>query len=80
MDLDLSRAGGQMTKFTIDVPVITSVPSVSVDAGLAVGSHRFRLEVVDSAGNVSKPAEAVVRIQTRLVDPVGPSPIDEPNP
>lgn len=66
-----------MTHFTVGAPVTTELASVTVDAGLAVGDHRFRLEVVDSVGNVSKPAEAMVRIQLGLVvPPIVPTPAD----
>lgn len=51
-----------MTKFVVGRPVTTTTPTVVVDAGLAVGSHRFRLTVVDSSGNTSQPAEAPVQV------------------
>ena len=37
-----------MATFTRGRPVETTTPTVVVDAGLPVGSHRFQLEVVDS--------------------------------
>lgn len=56
-----------MTQFVVNQPVSTDTAVVTVDAGLAVGSHRFRLEVVDSAGNVSKADEAVVQVERVIV-------------
>jgi hypothetical protein len=60
-----------MAKFLIGRPVTTDVPEVLVDAGLPDGQHRFRLEVVDSAGNRSRPDEIVLSI-SRVVLPTGP--------
>lgn len=62
-----------MTKFVVNKPVVTTTPTVMVDAGLKEGTHRFQLVVVDSAGNESKPAVVVVTIKpgTILVPPIG---------
>lgn len=53
-----------MAKFTINVPVETDQPNVTVEQEAAspmiVGRHRFRLEVVDDSGNRSAPDEVVV--------------------
>ena len=43
-----------------------------VDAGLPVGRHRFRLEVVDSTGQRSAPDSVIVEVQRIVVGPVGP--------
>jgi len=61
-----------MTELSVGIPVQTNEPSIEVDAGLAVGSHRFSLQVVDSNGNLSKPTEAVVRVQPIRVEPIRP--------
>jgi len=53
--------------FTIGKPVTTDTPVVEVDAGLAVGSHRFQLVVVDDNGLRSKPDEIVVLVRGRIV-------------
>lgn len=58
-----------MTQFVVGRPVTTETPTIAVDAGLALGSHRFRLQVVDSAGNVSKADEAVVQVLRQVVTP-----------
>jgi len=41
-------------------PVTTREATVVVDGTLAVGVHRFRLEVIDDSGNRSKPTEVDV--------------------
>ena len=64
-----------MAQFAIGQAITTDTPGVTVDAGLAVGSHRFSLVVLDSAGLRSRVAdEVVVQIQ-RLVVPDRPVPI-----
>jgi hypothetical protein len=65
-----------MTTFAVGKPVTTDTSSVTVDAGLPVGLHRFRLEVVDSAGKTSAPNEVVVQVvntttPVRLGEPGG---------
>ena len=50
-------------------PQITREPTITVDAGLPVGRHRFRLEVVDAAGLRSAPDEAIVEVQRIIIDP-----------
>lgn len=60
-----------MALFQPNVPVVSALPEVQVDADpaqpLAPGRHRFRLEVVDDAGNASEPAflEVIVADTTR---------------
>lgn len=49
-------------KFTPNVPVATRESTIVVDAGLPVGSHRFRLVVINDRGRESKPVEIIVRI------------------
>ncbi len=57
-----------MAVFRVNVPVTTTEPVATVDAGLPIGRHRFRLVVVDTAGLRSAPHEAVVAVQ-RQIDP-----------
>ena len=66
-----------MARFVVRTPITTREPTITVDEGLAVGRHRFRLEVVDNAGLRSAPDEVVVEVQRIVVDPgpVGPGPI-----
>lgn len=64
-----------MAKFPLGKPVTTETATVEVDAGLAVGAHRFRLSVVNAAGLPSRAAdEVVVQVtQSRVVlPPIGP--------
>lgn len=64
-----------MVAFTVGKPVTTDTPEVEVDAGLAVGSHRFQLMVVDDSDLRSKPDEIVVLVRGRIVPPVTDPPI-----
>ena len=41
-------------------PFVGAQPAVTIDAGLPLGPHRFRLEVVGTSGLRSQPAEVVV--------------------
>ena len=61
-----------MATFTVGRPITTREPTIAVDAGLAVGAHRFQLEVMDDAGNRSRPEVAVVTVQRVVVPPVTP--------
>jgi hypothetical protein len=54
-------------KFTPNTPFVSKAPTVVVDAGMAPGLYRFRLEVEDEAGNKSRPDERVVVILPRVV-------------
>ncbi|RII30610.1 MAG: hypothetical protein CXR30_06400 [Geobacter sp.] len=59
--LDASTAN-----MSVNVPVLTTSPTFNVvilpDQPLALGSHAFRLEVVDTSGNVSAPATVNVTV------------------
>jgi hypothetical protein len=65
-----------MARFVAGTPQITREPTISVDAGLPVGRHRFRLEVIDASGLRSAPDHAIVDVQ-RII---GPGPIPTPGP
>jgi hypothetical protein len=52
-----------MARFLPGVPVTTTTPTVTVDAGLAPGRHLFRLVVQDNDGDDSAPAEQIVIIR-----------------
>ena len=69
-----------MAKFALGKPVTTETATVEVDAGLAVGAHRFRLSVVNAAGLPSRTAdEVVVQVtQSRVVLPPISPPIAPP--
>ena len=67
-------------KFTPNKAEERREPDVTVDAGLAPGLYRFRLEVVGAqSGRKSKPMEVLVRVQGRVPVPV-PGPIPIPGP
>jgi hypothetical protein len=61
-----------MARFAVNEPIVGSEPVILVDAGLPVGRHRFRLEVVDTAGRRSAPDEAIVVVRQIVVPPGGP--------
>jgi hypothetical protein len=69
-----------MARFVVDTPIFTREPTVTVDAGLSIGRHRFRLEVIGARGSRSAPDEAIVEVQRIVVDPRPPvpPPIDPP--
>jgi hypothetical protein len=48
---------------------------VVVDAGLPIGSHRFRLEVENARGQRSQPVEVVVTVVRFVPTPPIPGPI-----
>lgn len=54
---------------------VTADPFIHVDP-LPAGTYRFRLEVVDSAGNVSAPAEHTLTVTA----PPQPQPVPQPQP
>ncbi|MEC5385347.1 hypothetical protein VVD49_06405 [Uliginosibacterium sp. H3] len=61
-----------MAKFVAGKPQTTSTPGITVDAGLDVGFHRFRLVVIDDQGKASKADELVVEVRSgRIVIPGG---------
>jgi hypothetical protein len=47
-------------------PIATGSPTLLVENGLAPGTHRFSLVVVDTAGNESAPAVIEVRVNAPL--------------
>jgi hypothetical protein len=64
-----------MARFEINRPITTREATVTVDAGLAAGRHRFRLDVIDAQGRRSQtPGEAIVEVQRIVVDPRPPVP------
>lgn len=50
-----------MPTFVINVPIVTSTPTIAVE-GLPVGSHRFQLIVEDDSGNRSQPSFGTVTV------------------
>ena len=67
-----------MPRFERGRPLKTTVPQVTVDAGLPVGTHRFRLTLVNDSGNQSNPALIDVIIGPARIGPrppIGPIPV-----
>jgi len=60
-----------MAAFEPNRPISTDRPSVVVDAGLQPGRYRFRLVVIDEAGNESLPSDQIITI-LEARSPVGP--------
>jgi len=52
-----------MSVFIRSRPISTATPSIEVWGGLAVGRHRFRLEVISKSGQRSVPSEAIVDVR-----------------
>lgn len=69
-----------MAIFKVGVPITTGTPSITVDAGLPEGVHRFQLEVIDSAGNRSAPDVVAVQVQAPVITRPVLSPTPVPNP
>ena len=64
-----------MAAFKPNQPISTERPAVVVDAGLQPGRYRFRLVVIDTAGNVSLPSEQIITIrEPRALVPVAAPP------
>ena len=63
-----------MARFDLNTPITTREPTVPVDAGLPLGRHLFRLEVIDRQGRRSTPNDAIVEVQRIVVDPRPPGP------
>lgn len=61
-----------MTTFVRGQPITTREPTIKVDAGLAVGVHRFQLVVRTDTGQTSAPVIAEVAIQRTILDPTRP--------
>ena len=58
-----------MARFVVGTPQTTREPTITVDAGLPVGRHRFRLEVIDASGLRSAPDHAIVEVQRIIINP-----------
>lgn len=61
-----------MTTFVRGRTITMAEPTVTVDAGLAVGVHRFQLVVVTADGRRSAADVVDVSVQRLLVDPLRP--------
>ena len=61
-----------MATFVRGQPITTREPTITVDAGLAVGVHRFQLVVLTDTGETSVPVVAEVSVQRTTLDPTRP--------
>ena len=57
-----------MARFTVNQPIDTLEPRITVDPTLSIGFHRFQLLVTDSSGRRSQPALATVEVRTATTD------------
>ena len=78
----IGSADTGMARFPLNTPITTREPEVTVDAGLEIGRHRFRLAVIDREGRTSLPHEQIVEVQRVAIDPrpPAPAPIDPTRP
>lgn len=58
-----------MARFEVGTSIESREPRMTVDGGLPVGRHRFRLQVIDSAGNRSRADVVEVVIQRTILRP-----------
>ena len=56
-----------MTALAPGKTVSSKSPTITVDAGLAAGTHVIQLVVVDNSGNASDPARLTVMVRARRV-------------
>jgi hypothetical protein len=61
-----------MAQFAVNQTIETTEPIIAVDR-LPLGRHRFQLEVIDDAGQRSRPAVAIVEVQREIVPPASPT-------
>ena len=52
-----------MPRFAVNQTIETREPTITVEPDLAPGRHRFQLEVLDQAGNRSRPAVAIIEVR-----------------
>lgn len=60
-----------MARFVVNQPIDTREPRIAVDPPLAVGMHRFQLEVFDQAGNRSRPDIVTIEVRTDTLGGLG---------
>ncbi|MFU2486465.1 hypothetical protein [Thauera sp. WH-1] len=61
-----------MVSFVRGQTIKTATPTITVDAGLAAGVHRFQLVVQTDTGQASVPAMVEVSVVRMVVDPIRP--------
>lgn len=61
-----------MATFAPGQTIKTREPTITVDAGLGIGTHRFQLVVLTDTGQTSAPAVVAVQVVRTLFDPIRP--------
>ena len=61
-----------MPVLAINQPLSTTEPLLVVENKLEPGKYRFRLVVLDEAKNESVPADIVITVNPKVIDPVIP--------
>ena len=59
-----------MVMLAVNQPHSTTDPKIMVENKLEPGKYRFRLVVFDEAKNESVPADIVVEVRPKLIDPI----------
>ena len=69
-------ADERMARFDVNTPITTREPTITVDAGLPIGRHRFRLEVIDASGRAARRTTRSSRCSgsSSVPEPVSPAP------
>jgi hypothetical protein len=56
-----------MPAFARGQTILSNTPFMPVSAGMSAGTYAWRLEVIDTAGNVSAPAQVTVTIYSTII-------------
>lgn len=59
-----------MVMLAVNQPHSSAEPQIAVDNKLEPGKYRFRLVVLDQAKNESVPADIIVEVRPKLIDPI----------
>jgi hypothetical protein len=61
-----------MVLLAINQPHSTADPQIVVENKLEPGKYRFRLVVLDEAQNASVPADIIIQVMPKIIDPIIP--------
>jgi hypothetical protein len=68
-----------MPSFALGQSIQSTTPFMPVSAGMPAGTYTWRLQVIDTAGNISAPAQVSVRIYSVITKlPAEPEPLPPP--
>lgn len=59
-----------MVMLAVNQPHSTADPRITVENKLEPGKYRFRLVVLDEAKNASVPADIIVEVRPKVIDPI----------